>query len=335
LKQRVLKLPNRVLVASAALLGGVGVVLATHQQRASEVWADLTAVPVSCLAAAGLFVLCQLGFQTLRLWAIMPQGATPTLGRTAYAFSIGEWFNIFAPARAGDALKVVLIHRGAGKSPISLPKATGVVLADKLVDAASLIVLCTATGLLTLVGAEARAKRPPLGLAVSAAGVLLLLLLGVRWARPEWFGWLIRLRRELVRGLSALTRPVKLLGSIASSFGAWAAEIVAVRVLCGGLGFSPSPAEIVLALVVLNLAISVPVSVANVGVYEAALAFGLGQAGLPLPSAVAIATLHHALELFGTNLVAAGCWLAVRRGGGADPVSDPQSAIVGETGSAT
>jgi uncharacterized membrane protein YbhN (UPF0104 family) len=57
------------------------------------------------------------------------------------------------------------------------------------------------------------------------------------------------------------------------------------------------------------------VSVANLGVYEAALAFGLSRSGIPLPTAVAIATLHHALQLLGTNLGAAALslWVAGRR----------------------
>lgn len=327
MKQRLWKLPNRVLLTSAALLGAVGVVLATHQDRAGEVWTDLTAVPVSSLAAAALFVLCQWSCQTLRLWAVIPEDAALTIGRAAYAFSVGEWLNIFTPARAGDALKVVLINRAADPSVMSLPKATGAVLADKIVDTGSLVILCAATGLLSLVGAGARTRLPAPGLAFGVGGVLLLLLLGTRLARPEWFARLLQLRREVVTGLSGLTHPVKLLGSIAFSFGAWTAEVLAVRVLCSGLGFSLSPPQIVLALAVLNVGISVPVSVANVGVYEAVLAFGLGRAGIPLPSAVAIATLHHALELLATNLGAAGTWLAARTRRKAGRLRDPRRAL--------
>jgi len=63
---------------------------------------------------------------------------------------------------------------------------------------------------------------------------------------------------------------------------------------------------VLLALVLLNVGISVPISVANVGPYEAALAFGLRQAGVPLSSAVVLATVHHALELLAIGLVSAG-----------------------------
>jgi len=120
------------------------------------------------------------------------------------------------------------------------------------------------------------------------------------------------LRRELVKGLSALADPARTLASVAFSLGAWTAELLAIGVLCSALGFPLSPPQLVLALVVLNVGISVPVSVANLGVYEALLAFGLSRSGLPLSAAVAIATLHHGLELLGVNLGAAGLLLWAR-----------------------
>jgi uncharacterized membrane protein YbhN (UPF0104 family) len=86
-------------------------------------------------------------------------------------------------------------------------------------------------------------------------------------------------------------------------------------VLCTALAFPLSLPQVVLALAALNVGISVPVSIANLGVYEAALAFGLSRSGMPLPTAVAIATLHHGLQLLGTNLSAAALslWVAGRR----------------------
>jgi glycosyltransferase 2 family protein len=292
----------------------VAVVLATRQAQTREIWSTLTGVPVWSLARALLCVLCQLGFQACRLWAIIPRDVPLTLGRTAYAFTVGEWVNIFTPARAGDALKVVLMNRVAGVQPISLPKATGAVLADKIVDVGSLVLLCAVTGLVGLIRAGAQMRLPGLRTAVAVGAVLTLVLLGVRLARPRWLEQLTLLRRELGKGLAALKDPTKLLASVSFSLGAWLAELLALRVLSTALGFPLSLPRLVLALAALNLGIFVPVSVANIGVYEAVLAFGLSQSGVPLPSAVAIAALHHALELLGTNLGAAGLslWVAAR-----------------------
>ncbi len=152
---------TRILLASAVMVGGVAILSAVHRDQAHAVWTNVTHVPPSSLAAALLLVLCQLAFQALRLWAILPRDVALTLGRTAYAFTLGEWCNIFAPARAGDALKVVLLNRAGGARPITLPQATGAVLADKIVDVGTLVLLCAATGLVGLIGAGVRARLAP------------------------------------------------------------------------------------------------------------------------------------------------------------------------------
>jgi uncharacterized membrane protein YbhN (UPF0104 family) len=317
--------PRRLLLVSAVMVAGAAAIFATHRDQTRELWNNLTGVPAAALATAFGLVLCQLACQACRLWAILPRDVALTLGRTAYAFTVGEWLNIFAPARAGDALKVVLLNRVAGAQPISLPKATGAVLADKVIDVGSLVLLCAATGLAGLVRAGAEARLPGAGVVLGALGAAVLAVWGIRRLRPHWLERLQRLRREVVTGLTALRDPLRIVASTACSLGAWVAELLALRVLCGALGFPLTPPQLVLALVAVNLGVSVPVSFANLGVYEAALAFGLGQSGVPLASAVAIATLHHALELGATNLGAAALslWALARRVPGRDPRPSP------------
>ena len=245
------------------------------------------------LGGALALVLCQVGLQAARLWAIVPRDVAARPGRVAHAFTLGEWTNIFTPARAGDALKVVLLSR---ISNANVATATGAVLADKIVDAGSLLLLC--------LGAETRLRAPAPAIVFAAALGLTLVYLGVRRARPAWL-------EQLTRGLAALKDPVRLVTSTAFSVGAWSAEVLALHVLCHGLGFSVPYPMLIGALGVLNVGISVPVGAANMGVYEAALAFGLRHAGAPLASAVAVAALHHVLELVGINIAAAALTLTV------------------------
>lgn len=316
----------RVPLISTVMLGGLAVVLATHQDQAHAIWNNLAGVAPTPLAVVLLLALCQLGFQAVRLWTILPRDVAVTLGRTAYAFALGEWCNIFTPARGGDALKVVVLNRAPGPTRPSLPKATGVVLADKIVDAGSLVLICTAAGMAGLIRTGAETRLPYLRVVVAAGAVVTVVLLGIGWARPRWLEQLARVRRELVKGLAALRDPVKLLASIGFSLGAWLAELLALRVLCAALAFPLSLPQVVLALAALNVGIIVPVSVANIGVYEAALAFGLSRSGMPLPTAVAIATLHHALQLLGTNLGAGTLllWVAGQRRPGHAPNAVPR-----------
>lgn len=278
--------------------------------------AALTAVPVGTLAVVLLLVLCQLGFQAVRLWTILPRGLALPLGQTVRAFALGEWLNLFTPARGGDALKVVMLSRatgGTGPAP-SLPQATGVLLADKIVDAGSLALLCAAAGLFRVVRVSAPPQLPDPRAVIAVAAGVTLLLLALRRFSPRWLARLARLRHELGRGLAALHDPVKLVAGVSLSLGAWLAELAALRVLCVALAFAPSPARLVLVLAALNLGISVPIGVANLGVYEAVLSLGLTRSGIPLATAAAIATLHHALQLLGTNVSAGGVslWAAGR-----------------------
>lgn len=88
------------------------------------------------------------------------------------------------------------------------------------------------------------------------------------------------------------------------------------------MGFPLSLPHVFLALVIVNLSVSVPVSLANLGVYEAGLAYGLTRPGVPLPAAVVLATTHHMLELLGMTLSAAGYAFALqwtRRTGAPSP----------------
>ena len=61
----------------------------------------------------------------------------------------------------------------------------------------------------------------------------------------------------------------------------------------------------VFLLCLLNLAIAVPVSLANVGAFEASIVFGLSTFGVPTATALAIATVHHALQLGGILFLSA------------------------------
>ena len=298
---------SRVLVVSVLLLSGVTLVLACNASFARELWQTLTVLPFSSVVIAQSLILAQLACQTLRLWALIPRRNSVSLGSVASAFNIGGWVNLLAPLRAGDALKAVLLSRADGGKRLDLTQATGVVLADKVVDVGSMIFLSVVSGLGGLVSRRARASAAGFPTAVLGVGVILLaVLLLVRLARPAWLARLAKVGREIWSGASALRDPVMGSASSVLSVGAWVAELLAVQVLCNALGFSLPLPRILLALVLLNIGISVPISVANVGPYEAALAFGLRQSGVPLASGVVLATVHHLLEVLAIGLVSAG-----------------------------
>lgn len=259
------------------------------------VWHQLSLVPRAAVLVALLLALFQVACQACRLWAILPRAGAVSIPRAAHAFTLGEWANIFTPARAGDALKVLLLNRRPPQ--LSLATATGAIVADKVVDIGSLLLLCAVSGAAGTLWASARTRLPLAVIALAIGAAVIALFLGVRWAIPRML--------ELTKGLAGLGDARRVLPSVTFSLGAWLAELFALSVLCTALSVPQPLPHLVLALALLNAGVSVPVSPGNVGIYEGVLAFGLTQAGVATPAAVAIATLHHGLELAALNIAAA------------------------------
>jgi uncharacterized membrane protein YbhN (UPF0104 family) len=327
------KKPSRrfLLLLTAPVLGGF-LLLFVYHGHTREFWKTLTGLStLTALGALGLIVV-QVAFQSLRLWAIIPRQIPISVATVLNAYTVGEFTNIWAPGRPGDALKVVLMKRGHVDPNVNLARLTGALLADKVVDVATFGIFCVITGVLAAGTKTNLLARP---VAITCATAVLLLLLIVRFGRPSWAARLRLTMRDVLQGLSGLKSPRQVLGTIALGVTAWGAELLALRVLCIGLGFSLPLLGLLLALVTLNTGIFIPVSVANIGIYEAALAFGLSRSGIPLPAATAIATAHHALQLGATTLAAAGSSIMLHTFGSSQvPTPAPNSPCVSNTPSA-
>jgi uncharacterized membrane protein YbhN (UPF0104 family) len=310
--ERARRLPRGLVWGSVLVAVATGIVLATQREHGRTILHDLGTVSMSALTAAFLCIVGQWSCQILRLWALVPSSIPLTLGRTAYAYAVGSWFNILVPARAGDAVKVVLMNRVGDARPATVPQATGVMLADKVIDVASFVLLCAAAGLLDLLRVATH-KRPPAWVWIALALLGLLTVVAVRALPRRTFTKLVRLQREFVAGLAALADPFKVSVSTAFSMGVWFTEILAMRVLCAALGYNLSIPQFVIALAALNVGTAVPISVASVGVYEASLAVGLHASGVPMAAALVVATLHHALELLVTSIGALAAHVAAGR----------------------
>ncbi len=189
---------------------------------------------------------------------------------------------------------------------MSLARATGAMLADKVVDVGTLILLCAFAGLMSVLAMGTRAALPSPGIIIGTAAGLVLFLTWVWRGSSPWMTARRVELRELLGGQSGLKDPVRCSASVSFCIASRISEVVALGVLCGALGFRLSPPQLLLALVTVNLSVMVPVSFANLGLYEAGLAYGLTRSGVPLPIAITIATTHHALELLGITLSAAG-----------------------------
>lgn len=265
----------------------------------------------------------QIAFMILRLWALDPVRPRVALKQVASIVAIGHAVNMFFPARAGEALKMYWLGRAGGMDDGHLARGAGWIAADRIADLIAFASMILLTGVFNL--PEFR-KTLPFHPGWFAAGPIVLGLAAIAFgrispkARGTFHVWVLRLRS----GLSGIVRPAAFAGAWIAAVLAWVVEMIAIGILARSQGFSLDHTQLFFVLVVLNLAIAVPVSMANVGTFEASVAFALGFFGVPLTVGVAIGTAHHLLQLVGIAGWALAA-LAWRRNSSAASSSGPSA----------
>lgn len=274
-----------------------------------------TAIALS-LGAVMLQILCQ----TARLWLLFPRKAKLGWQKAAIAFIRGQFIGNWVSTQAGYAVKVWHIRPQSQENQnISLISATAIVLLDKLLDVFLLAVLSIGSGLWLL------HRRTPSGIRGYAALHRRLLQLGqYLLSHPAWatlaglsfilviglIVWLLThpskklkyIRLQLNEALLFLRSPRQTIGAAIMGIGDWGFEMLSLQLLCASQHSSLNLAQSTLCLLILNLGISIPSGIANVGAFEASLAFALTRFGLSLDHSLAVAVVYHVLQLAGITL---------------------------------
>ncbi len=240
--------------------------------------------------------------RVVRWGLLFPRGLRPDHGQVARALLIGLLFNNILPARAGEAARVVALHRESGVSSV---EAAATAVSERVLDLLSLLGLLLVL-LLFLPGEgwlEAVAGYVVVVAAVLLAGVAAL----VRLSAPA--GALVarlfpRMSRRLPRdagasmrrGLAIFTHPALALGSFALTTASWL--VLAVSAWLASLAFELSLGVLaaVLVVVAMNFAAAVPSSPGSLGVFEAAILLALGVFGVDESRALSYAVVWHALN---------------------------------------
>jgi len=257
------------------------------------------------LLAACLQTVCQ----ATRLHTLLPgHWGVPWIA-SARLFSAGQVANVLLPARAGDAFKIAAVRAACRPGAGSLSgSAAAILVADKVIDVgAALVLLAVVSGVhhLSRSGGWLWAVAPALLL----AGGLAAALCGDRRSpgttvqtSPRPAGWLHHVRE----GCSALAEPRRLASALALGAVAWLLEAMAFGWLCQALNHPITLGESLSALLLVNVATAIPFTPGNAGTFEAAGAFALAQAGVPVPAAVAVTAVYHAVQIVAAAGVA-GC----------------------------
>lgn len=280
--------------------------LAVRHVDAVEAWAALrSSDPVWLLPAFALLVVAVL-LRAIR-WRFLFAGETrPPLPAVARALLVGYFFNNVLPARAGEAARVVALHRSCGNSRAEI---AATVVLERAFDVVSLVgLLFVASPWLPDVS---WARSAAILAGALGAGCLLLVASVFAWGerpfrlllRPLLFLPFVaeeRLGRaalNLVGGLAAIRRPGLTLAALCWTTCSWLGLGLSTWFVLRGFHLGVSVLAGLLTVVAINLALVLPSSPAAVGVFEAATLVALSAYRVPTSQALPAALVLHLLNL--------------------------------------
>ena len=275
-------------IASAALFLGLLVLMVLHVEW-SEVGHALRHAYLPLVLAAAALNFVNLACKAGR-WRVMltPLGRVGFL-RLYYYLIVSYAASALLPARAGEALRVVLLRR---RDNVAVADAVGVVVVEKLFEVLGLLTIVLPLPLLLVLPHWAE-----LSIWVIAAGGLLALLvavvlaarLGPQQAAGSW--------HKLARGLTCMRSPSRVMLAIALSVAAYLIDAGEVWLVLRALNIDVPWATPALVLLGGNLAIAVPSTPGQLGALEAGVVAGLSIVNVPVPAALAFALVYHVTQL--------------------------------------
>lgn len=297
----------KLLISIALILGLAWYLLTQKGISAGDIFLFLKNFDLRTLGLVAVLVGLQNFLMAARIWVLFPSGERMRFGSTVHTVFYGQSINTFLPARAGDVLKAVMFSK-AGTSTVST--AAGVLVADKIIDVLALL-------LLILFSRAYLFLNPPetLPISMGTVAVITSVVLAVGFLLRNFlasrFGHLFKWWRGFKEGLLSICDFRKMSFAMVIGLTAWSCEAIALLILCKAQSFTINFSQSVFLLALLNLAIAVPVSLANLGPFEAALVFGMGQLGAPAAMSIAVAAIHHSMQM-GVLVVLTGVFLLIR-----------------------
>lgn len=277
---------------------GVALADAADALRDSELLWLVPTVPVFALAVS---------LRALRWWSLFAAQQRPPLRAVCYALLIGYFFNNILPARAGEAARVIALHRRASTAKA---EAAGTVVVERLFDLLALLILLFACYPWL---PEISWLRAAAVFGAVVVGVLLTLAFVVVRYDERAIHWLLsplrRVRREGVaerleaaavnatRGLVALRTPRIALRGMLLTIASWATLGVSYTILTNAFSFDVPLVAGMLVTVAINLSLVLPASPAALGVFEAATVIALRAFDVPHAEALSYALVLHLLNL--------------------------------------
>ena len=237
---------------------------------------------------------------------LVDEGGTPPRRVSQEINVIGYMGNNLLPARAGDAIRVVLMAPRAG---LLMRSVVGTLLAERLLDVGLLLVIFVIVGygLLGEVGAD-KVEYVLIGAAAAAAAAGLAYLLVRR--NEKIMGFLAPIASATL-GLRRAHHGLRLLGL---TMLIWAIEAGVWMAAAAGVGFGMTPIEGLYIVALASIFAMIPSGPAYAGTQDAAAIIGIKALGATSAQAVAYVVMLRFVIVVPITL--AGLVLLVTRYGG-------------------
>jgi uncharacterized protein (TIRG00374 family) len=307
-----------------ALTGGGVIVtvllcyIAVRDVRLSEMWDALGRSQLAWLAPALIVFALSIFVRALRWRMLFEPTHRPGTKAATRALLVGYLFNNLFPARAGEAARIVKVHREAGVPRV---EALATVVIERIFDVLSLLLLLFVT-LPWLPSVTWYRQAAILAAVVAAIVVVMAVALAVFGDRP--IRALLRpLRflpaervefavRHTTKGLVAVRRPTVALGAFAVTTVSWLVMGASFWLLMWGFDFGVGASAALLVVVTVNLTMIVPSGPAALGVFEAGTVVALHAYHVPQSEALSYALVLHALNFL--PFIVAGSWVLFGHG---------------------
>ncbi len=294
-------------ISLGVLISTLAVVILLRSFRLEGVLAVLaTTDPRWLLAAVGV-VAIQLVLRVYRWRALLPAdpmgGAVPAR-RLLPVLLVGYLGNVLLPARLGEPIRAVLVHR---RERIGLPEAFGSVILERILDLATLATLVLVAALLV----DAPMAIVRVAAIPAAVGALIVTLLVTTGVAPvlAFVGRYpaVAKRRALSGAVSALERVALVLGGpgrrravtlgAGISVAAWLLEATTFWLAARSIDLELTLGSALLIAGVTVLGTALPSAPGYIGTYELAAAFAAKALGVPEAAALALALIVHVVTL--------------------------------------
>lgn len=293
-------------LGAGALVSAVFTYVAIKAIDFDVFWNGLTDSNYWWLLPSGALVGVGVAIRAVRWQLLFPPGTRPPFRATTRALLIGQFFNSILPARAGEAARIIVLHR---ETRTSRAQAAGTAVVERIYDVVGLLVLLFVF-VPFLPEVDWLRRAAIFGAILGGAVVAGIIVLGVFGARATrlFLSPLARLPRvtsehvdamseRLAQGLYGLHHPSMAVPALGLTFASWLVFGAAFWTLSIGFGLDIGYAGGMLVLVATSLVLVIPSLPGAIGTFEAAALVALRAYDVGDSQALAYAVVLHALNL--------------------------------------